>query len=109
MSFLHVIVVGAGQAGLSAACFLRRTRRSVVLLAAEQLCDGAWQHAWDSLHLFSPAQWSSIAGWPMPDSGVTYPHRDDVVDYLRRYEQRYQFDIRRPVQVTDIVPVAGGF
>lgn len=44
----------------------------------------------------------------MPDSGVTYPHRDDVVDYLRRYEQRYQFDIRRLVQVTDIVPVAGG-
>lgn len=109
MNFLDVIVVGAGQAGLSVAYFLRRTRRSVVLLDAEQQGGGAWQHAWDSLRLFSPAQWSAIAGWPMPDSGVTYPHRDDVVDYLRRYEQRYQFDIRRPVQVTDIVPVAGGF
>lgn len=36
MNFLDVIVVGAGQAGLSVAYFLRRTRRSVVLLDAEQ-------------------------------------------------------------------------
>lgn len=109
MKFHDVIIIGAGQAGLSVAYFLRRTQRSVLLLDAEKQGGGAWQHAWDSLRLFSPAAWSSIAGWPLPSSDHEYPHRDEVIDYLRRYEQRYGFDIQRPVQVTDIIPVDGGF
>jgi len=109
MKFHDVIVVGAGQAGLSVAYFLRRTQRSVLLLDAEAQGGGAWQHTWESLRLFSPAAWSSIAGWPMPRSDQEYPHRDEVIDYLRRYEERYGFSIQRPVQVTDIVPMTGGF
>jgi putative flavoprotein involved in K+ transport len=27
---------------------------------------GAWLHSWNSLMLFSPAQHSSLPGWPMP-------------------------------------------
>ena len=100
---LHdVIIVGAGQAGLSVAYFLRRTNLSVLLLDAEDAGGGAWQHGWDSLRLFSPAAWSSIAGWPMPAAGDQYPNRDHVIDYLRKYEARYQFNIERPVRVTGI-------
>src|SRR5690625_402268 len=92
MNFHDVIVVGAGQSGLSVAYFLRRTQHSVLLLDAEVQGGGAWQHAWESLRLFSPASWSSIAGWPMPRSDQEYPHRDEVIDYLRRYEERYSFN-----------------
>jgi len=45
----------------------------------------------------------------MPRSDQEYPHRDEVIDYLRRYEERYSFNIQRPVQVADVVPVQGGF
>jgi len=31
-----------------------------------------------------------------------YPTRDDVLDYLTRYEARYQLPIRRPVKVTSV-------
>ena len=109
MSFHDVIIVGAGQAGLSVAYFLRRTNLSVLLLDAEEAGGGAWQHGWDSLRLFSPASWSSIAGWPMPASGDQYPSRDHVVDYLRKYETRYEFRIERPVRVTEIQPTEQGF
>ncbi|MFN3734178.1 ArsO family NAD(P)H-dependent flavin-containing monooxygenase [Comamonas testosteroni] len=109
MSFHDVIIVGAGQAGLSVAYFLRRTNLSVLLLDAEEAGGGAWQHGWDSLRLFSPASWSSIAGWPMPPSGEQYPGRDHVVDYLRKYEQRYELKIERPVRVTGIEPTEQGF
>lgn len=102
MSLHDVIIVGAGQAGLSVAYFLRRTNLSVFLLDAEDAGGGAWQHGWDSLRLFSPAAWSSIAGWPMPAAGEQYPNRDHVIDYLRKYEARYQFNIERPVRVTGI-------
>lgn len=109
MIFHDVIIVGAGQAALSVAYFLRRTKQSVLLLDAEREGGGAWQHAWDSLRLFSPAAWSSIAGWPMPDAGEPYPSRNQIINYLRQYENRYGFTIKRPIMVTDIEPIAGGF
>lgn len=91
------------------AYFLRRTKRSVLILDAEQRGGGAWQHGWESLHLFSPAAWSSIAGWPMPSAGNTYPGRDQVVDYLRAYEKRYLLKIERPVLVTSVTRRGQGF
>ena len=109
MSLHDVIIVGAGQAGLSVAYFLRRTNLSVLLLDAEEAGGGAWQHGWDSLRLFSPASWSSIAGWPMPASVDQYPSRDHVVDYLRKYEARYELKIERPVRVTGIECTEQGF
>lgn len=109
MSFYDVIIVGAGQSALSVAYFLRRTKQSVLLLDAEEEGSGAWQHGWSSLRLFSPASWSSIAGWPMKDSGEQYPSRDHVVKYLREYEHRYGFNIVRPALVTEVVQIEGGF
>lgn len=97
---LDVLIVGGGQAALSLGYFLRRTRRSFLILDAEDGPGGAWRHAWRSLRLFSPAQWSSLAGWPLPpEPGELYPSRDHLLDYLARYEQRYALPIERPVQV----------
>lgn len=104
-----VIIIGAGQAGLSVAYFLRRTQRTFRILDAEQAGGGAWQHGWDSLRLFSPAAWSSLAGWPMPATGETYPGRDQVVDYLRAYEARYALPVERPVQVSSVTRAGQGF
>lgn len=109
MTVHDVIIIGGGQAALSVAYFLRRTNRSVLLLDAEEAGGGAWQHGWDSLRLFSPAEWSSIAGWPMPSSGTEYPSRDHVIDYLRQYEARYGFSIERPVLVTGVERSEHGF
>ena len=104
-----VLIIGGGQAGLSVAYFLRRARRTFRILDAEQAGGGAWQHGWDSLRLFSPAAWSSIAGWPMPGTGETYPGRDHVVHYLRAYEQRYALPIERPVLVSAVTRTGQGF
>ncbi len=104
-----VIIVGGGQAALSVAYFLRRTQRSFLMLDAEESSGGAWQHGWDSLRLFSPAAWSSIAGWPMPNAGTTYPGRDHVVSYLRDYEKRYALQVERPVLVSSVTRVEQGF
>ncbi|RMH84967.1 NAD(P)/FAD-dependent oxidoreductase [Pseudomonas sp. AOB-7] len=96
---VDVLVIGGGQAALSVAYFLRRTPLSFVVLDAEQGPGGAWRHGWDSLRLFSPATWSSIAGWMMPPVADTYPTRDHVLSYLAEYEQRYQLPVQRPVWV----------
>jgi putative flavoprotein involved in K+ transport len=97
-----VVVIGGGQSGLAAGYFLRRGSLDFEILDARDRPGGAWPDAWDSLRLFSPAQWSSLPGWPMPAAPLGYPTRDAVVDYLTRYEQRYALPIRRPVQVESI-------
>jgi thioredoxin reductase len=104
-----VVVIGAGQAGLASAYYLRRAGVSFVLLDTEDGPGGAWRHAWNSLHLFSPASFSSLPGWMMPaKTEAAYPSRDEVIDYLTRYEERYQFPIERPVVVQSIKNVDGG-
>lgn len=104
-----VILLGGGQAALATAYFLRRTSLSFVILDAEIGPGGAWQHAWTSLHLFSPAGWSSLPGWPMPSTGNVYPMRDQVIDYMTRYERHYQLPVERPVEIERVTRHGEGF
>lgn len=104
-----VVVIGGGQAALALGYFLRRSGLTFCLLDAEPSAGGAWQHAWPSLRLFSPASSSGIAGWPMPLPADSYPDRDAVVDYLRRYEQRYALPVQRPVRVQRVERLDGRF
>ncbi|WP_353187658.1 ArsO family NAD(P)H-dependent flavin-containing monooxygenase [Pseudomonas sp.] len=107
-SKLDVVVIGGGQSALTVAYFLKRTGLSYVLLDAEPGPGGAWRHGWDSLRLFSPSAWSSIAGWPMPAISEGTPGRDDVVEYLTQYERRYDFPIIRSTRVTGVEKIEGG-
>lgn len=104
-----VVLLGGGQAALAVAYFLRRTPLSFVILDGENAPGGAWRHAWDSLRLFSPASWSSLPGWPMPRSGDNYPSRDQVIDYLARYEAHYRLPVVRRTWVTQVAREDGGF
>ncbi|MGQ4489707.1 ArsO family NAD(P)H-dependent flavin-containing monooxygenase [Streptomyces sp. SAS_281] len=95
-----VVVVGGGQAGLAAGYHLRRRRLDFVLLDAEAGRGGSWQHMWDSLHLFSPAEHSSLPGRLMPaQAGETYPGAGHVVDYLADYENRYDLPVQHGTRV----------
>ncbi len=106
----RVVVIGGGQAGLAAGYYLRRAGLDFVILDAQTEPGGAWIHGWDSLRLFSPAQHSSLPGWPMPPyPGPGYPTAEHVVDYLSMYEKRYEFPIRRGETVTAVSRDGDGF
>ncbi|MBT2233482.1 ArsO family NAD(P)H-dependent flavin-containing monooxygenase [Nonomuraea sp. NEAU-A123] len=97
---VDVLVIGGGQAGLAAGYYLRRAQADFVILDAQDRPGGAWRHAWPSLSLFSPAQYSSLPGRMMPTpSGGSYPSTEDTVAYLTDYEQRYDLPVMRPVTV----------
>lgn len=93
------VVVGGGQSGLAVAYYLRKYGSDFVVLDAADRPGGAWPHYWDALTLFSRAEFSNLPGWPMPPFDG-YPPRDHVIDYLTRYEQRYDLPIRRGVRVS---------
>lgn len=103
---VDVVVIGGGQAGLATSYFLRRAAIDYVVLDDQSAPGGAWRHTWDSLHLFSPAQWSSLPGWLMPASQDDYPSRNEVIEYLTKYEERYRFPVLRPVHVQSVSRLA---
>ncbi|WP_326728150.1 ArsO family NAD(P)H-dependent flavin-containing monooxygenase [Streptomyces phaeochromogenes] len=99
----QVVIVGGGQSGLAAGYHLRRLGVDFVILDAQSTPGGAWQRAWDSLHLFSPAGFSSLPGRLMPaQPGEEYPDAAHVVSYLRDYEKRYDLPVARPVRVRGV-------
>ncbi|WP_030890416.1 ArsO family NAD(P)H-dependent flavin-containing monooxygenase [Streptomyces sp. NRRL F-5053] len=102
-----VAVAGGGQAGLAAGYHLRRQGLDFVILDAGTAPGGSWQHMWDSLRLFSPAEHSSLPGRLMPaQAGKTCPDAGHVVDYLADYEKRYGLPVRHGTRV-DAVRRAG--
>lgn len=102
MEKFDVIIVGGGQSGLSLGYYLRRTGLSYVILDNQNEPGGAWSHTWNSLRLFSPAQWSSLPGMIMNGGADYYPTRDEVIKYLKTYESKYLLPIRRQVNVIDV-------
>ncbi|MBF6072714.1 NAD(P)/FAD-dependent oxidoreductase [Nocardia farcinica] len=99
---IDAIVIGAGQSGLTAARALTDHHLTPVVLEAGPDPVGSWSHYYDSLTLFSPAQHSSMPGLGFPAEPDHYPHRDEVVDYLRRYAKTLDADIRTNTTVTTV-------
>ena len=97
-----VVIVGGGQAALAVAYYLRRTNLSYVVLDSGYAPGGAWRHTWESLRLFSPAQWSSLPGRLMPGGSSYYPTRNEALAYLTEYEHRYDVPVHRPVHVSGV-------
>lgn len=102
MKKYDIIVVGGGQSGLSVGYYLRRTDLDYIILDQEEEAGGAWQHFWDSLRLFSPAKWSSLPGVIMSGGPDYYPTKDETIDYLQTYEEKYNIRVERPVKVRSV-------
>ncbi|MCW2578925.1 MAG: FAD-dependent pyridine nucleotide-disulfide oxidoreductase [Blastococcus sp.] len=92
---LDVLVVGAGQAGLALGHHLAFRGVNFLLLEAGSEIGHSWRSRWDSLRLFTPAEYSALPGMPFPaPSGDHHPSKDDVADYLRAYAQRFELPVR---------------
>ncbi len=104
-----VIIIGGGQSGLAVAYYLRRTKLSFIILDKSDVPGGAWPCHWKSLRLFSPAQWSSLPGVIMSGGGNYYPTREETIQYLKEYEQKYQLPVIRSIEVNTVTKTEAGF
>ena len=59
---VQVVVIGAGQAGLSVGYCLAQRGLSFVILEANPRVGDSWRRRWDSLRLFTPAKYDG-ANW----------------------------------------------
>jgi cation diffusion facilitator CzcD-associated flavoprotein CzcO len=108
MHLVDVAVIGAGQAGLSAAYHLRRRgytteaeagERTFVVLDADAAPGGAWQHRWESLTMATVNGIYELPGMPVPPADPAAASRDILPPYFAAYEERFGLDVQRPVRV----------
>jgi putative flavoprotein involved in K+ transport len=99
---LDVVVVGGSQAGLAMAWHLAQQGRRFVVLEAGPEVGHVWRSRWDSLKLFTPAQYDALPGMAFPAPADTYPTKDPVADYLQAYAAAFDFPVRLNAKVTEL-------
>lgn len=109
---VKIAVIGAGQAGLSVAYYLRRFElvadEDFVMLDRAPGPGGAWQHRWSSLRLGTAHKVNDLPG--LAELGLSFetadrtlPARQVVADYYDRFERHYELRVHRPIEVRRVV------
>ena len=114
--FATVIVIGAGQAGLSAGFHLQRrgfesaldapaAERTFVMLDANPRAGGAWQHRWESLTMATVNGIFDLPTFARIPGSDDEPSRDAVPRYFAEFEDAHPLPIARPVRVLEVTRV----
>ncbi|GAA2528988.1 MULTISPECIES: NAD(P)-binding domain-containing protein [Streptomyces] len=109
---VEVVVIGAGQAGLSSAYHLRRTGfepdRDFAVLDHSPGPGGAWQFRWPSLTYGKVHGMHALPGMELTDADPARPSSEVIAAYFDRYERTFGLRVRRPVDVRAVREGAAG-
>jgi putative flavoprotein involved in K+ transport len=106
---LDVVVLGGSQAGLAMAWHLAQQGLRFVVLEAGPEVGHVWRSRWDSLKLFTPAQYDALPGLAFPAPADTYPTKDPVADYLQAYAAAFNLPVRLNAHVTRLSQTGDDF
>ena len=109
---VDVVVIGAGQAGLSSTYHLQRTgyepERDFVVLDHAPQAGGAWQFRWPSLTYGKVHGMHSLPGMELTDADPDRPSSEVIAEYFDAYERAFGLRVRRPVDVRAVREGDGG-
>ena len=99
---IETVIIGAGQAGLATGHHLKGRGRPFVILDASSRIGDNWRQQWDTLKLYSPAQYDGLPGMPFPAKKWTFPGKDQVGDYLEAYARHFELPVRLETRVQTV-------
>ncbi|QPN57809.1 MSMEG_0569 family flavin-dependent oxidoreductase [Synechococcus sp. CBW1107] len=104
-----VVVIGAGQAGLSVASCLQQQGLTPLVLERHRVAH-SWQHQrWDSFCLVTPNWQCRLPEFPYDgDDPDGFMGRDAIVDYLRRFAAHAAVPVREGMAVERLQPLDSG-
>ncbi|MEV0095420.1 NAD(P)-binding domain-containing protein [Streptomyces sp. NPDC050738] len=112
MRDIDVVVIGAGQAGLSGAFHLRRAGlepdRDFVVLDHAPRPGGAWQFRWPSLTYGKVHGMHALPGMELTGADERRPSSEVIMEYFTAYEEAFDLRVHRPVEVSAVREGAGG-
>jgi putative flavoprotein involved in K+ transport len=104
-----VVVIGAGQAGLSTGYYLARRGVRFVILDGQARIGDVWRKRWDSLKLFTACRWDGLPGFGFPrERKFEFPTKDQMGDYLESYAKHFALPVRTSARVELVQPREGG-
>ncbi|WP_324274831.1 FAD-dependent oxidoreductase [Blastococcus brunescens] len=106
---VEVLVIGAGQAGLGTAYWLRRKGVGDVLVVEAGEVAQSWRERWASLELFTPRRFSSLPGRRFPPGPTRSPSRSEMADYLVSYAAGLERPVRTRAPVQRLLRRPDGF
>lgn len=105
----RVVIIGAGQAGLSVSYFLTRAGIAHVVLDKGGV-GHAWRERWDSFSLVTPNWTINLPGRPYHgDDPDGFMARDAFVDYMQRWAEGFDAPVTSGVVVSGVARDADGF
>lgn len=105
---VETVIIGAGQAGLSAAYHLQRRGVECLVLDGIARLGDQWRNRYDSLRLFTPAYADSLDGLPFPCDRQAFPSKDEMADYLELYALTHELPVRLRSRVQRLSAGADG-
>ncbi|CCA90704.1 MSMEG_0569 family flavin-dependent oxidoreductase [Novosphingobium sp. PP1Y] len=113
VAHLPVIVVGAGQAGLSTSYLLKQQGIDHLVLEKNRVGHSWANERWDSFCLVTPNRQCNLPGYSYGrEFGGTDPHgfmlKDDIVKFVRNYAEFVDPPLRESVAVRSVHPLDGG-
>ncbi|MFE0679307.1 NAD(P)-binding domain-containing protein [Streptomyces sp. NPDC058961] len=112
MRDVDVVVIGAGQAGLSGAYHLRRAGlepgRDFVVLDHAPRPGGAWQFRWPSLTYGKVHGMHALPGMELTGADADRPSAEVIGAYFAAYEDAFGLWVHRPVDVRAVREGEGG-
>lgn len=100
---VDTVVIGAGQAGLSASHYLRQADREHVVLERDRIGERWRSGVWDSFTLVSPNWTVQLPDFPYdgndPDG---FMRKDELVQHLERFARKVDPPVRTGVEVTSV-------
>ena len=105
----HVVIIGAGPAGLASAACLARRGIAYTLLERGSAPAAGLRRVDPAMRLFSPARLSRLPGMETAWLGATYPSFGQFVAALDRYREALSLAVTTDTQVTAIERDADGF
>ena len=106
---LRTVIIGAGQSGLAAGYYHKKTGEDFTILEEEHQIASSWRKRWDSLRLFTPSQHDSLPGFTFPAAKGTLPTKDEMADYLSNYMKEFNLPVQFDTKVVELNKIPEGY